>query len=345
MGVRTVDLGVAVQALPEGRVGQVVRPAGRSGDAPSPHAEPRDVAMAFHAQREWRGSVQKARVRTPVGLVTTEATLESDRRVRVQERAALVWMAAKAREIIPQRLRHHPRGVSPAPRGDRCTVGVVTVRAFHRPFVDAMLEGHVESSPDFLMARVAKLALLTGEQSAVFVSAVNGMAACATNLARQVCGSVDVHLAEVAGVALQAASLPFDRRQGRKANDLLLVQVQDVQERRPVAPFATSPFRRLVLHRDGSVVRIARERLPDRRMTSLADRAAHELLLLWRTPGILGEHRALQQEAGQRQGQSRRSKRQCNSELPRSHTAEQFDFQRPQPAPPSYGSLTPCHTR
>lgn len=187
-----------------------------------------------------------------------------------------------------------------------------------------MLEGHVETSPDFLMARVAKLALLADKQCAVFVSAVNGMAACAADLARQVCGSVDVHFAEVAGVALQAASLPFDRRQGRKAHDLLLVQVEDVQEGGPVAPFAASPFRRLVVHRHGSEVRVAGERLPDSRVTSLADRAAHELLLLWRTPGILSERRALQQEAGQHQ--SRRSKRQWNPELPRPHTAERFEF-------------------
>lgn len=326
MGVRTVDLGVAVQALPEGRVGQVVRPAGGSGNALGPHAESRDVVVAFHAQREWRGSVQEARVRTPVGLVATEATLESDRRVRVQERPALVWMAPKAWEIISKRLRDHPRGVSPAPCGNRGTVGVVTIRAFHRPFVDAMLERHVEASPDFLMARVAELALATGEQRAVLVSAVDGMAVCATNLARQVRRSVDMELPEVAGVALEAASLPFDRRQRRETHDLLLVQVQDVQERRPVAPFATSSFRRLVLHRDRPEVWVARERLPDSGMTSLADRAAHELLLRWRTPGILGERRALQQEAGQRHSQRCRAPWFPKSEPPRSHTAEQIDF-------------------
>ena len=173
-------------AVPERRVGQVVEPRVRRSDAIGTHAEPTDVVVAFQAQNKGRRTIQQAWIRAAVWVVASRAAFDSDRRVLVCKGAALVRMALGADNVVPKAMRNHTRRVRRAPRRERGSVGVVAIRAVHGPLVDAVLERHVEARFYLPMAAVAEAPLLGRKQRAHLVSAVDRMAARATNFAGQV---------------------------------------------------------------------------------------------------------------------------------------------------------------
>ena len=104
------------------------------------------------------------------------------------------------------------------------------------------------------------------------------MAARAANLAGEVRRPADMHLAEVPGVARQAATLGCARRECWKPDDLLLVGADGVEKPRAVTSLAPGALRRLVPQSDGNEMRVATEPTRDLRVTALADLPADKLL-------------------------------------------------------------------
>ena len=147
-------------AVPERRVGQVVEPRARRTDAISAQAEPTDVVVAFQAQSKGRRTVQQAWIRAAVWVVASRAAFDSDRRVLVDKGTALVRMALRASNVVPEAMRNHPRRVRRAPRRERGSVWIVAIRAVHGPLVDTVLERHVEARLYLPMAAVADAPLL-----------------------------------------------------------------------------------------------------------------------------------------------------------------------------------------
>ena len=196
----------------------------------------------------------------------------------MHERPALLRVAAHARLVVTKCLRNHARSMRPAPGRDRGTVGVVTIGAFHRTFIHAVLEGHVEPRANLLMARIAELALPVRQQRLGPMRIVNRMAAGTADLARKVGRTLNMQLAEIGRMAFQAETLRPRRRQRIEADDQVLVEMDYVQARRSVASLAARALGRLVGHGDGREVRIASEALGNLRMTALADSAAEKLL-------------------------------------------------------------------
>jgi hypothetical protein len=141
-----------------------------------------------------------------------------------------------------------------------------------------VLEGHVKARSDFSVAGVADFALLGGQQRAAVVGAVDRMAAGAADLASQVSRSADMHLAEIVGVAQQAAILGFAGSERRKPDDLLRVGADSVEKARAVTPLATGALRRLIPQNERHEMRVATEVARYVCMAALADLATDKLL-------------------------------------------------------------------
>ena len=268
---------MAKHALPEDRIREIVEVGAGSRDALPPDPEPRDVAMAFQAHREHGGAVERARIRAPVRVMAALAALHTNGRVLEHERSALVGMASRARLVVAEGLGDHARGMRRAPRSDRCAVRVMAVGAFHRTFVDAMLERHLKPRANLEVAAVAKRRLRVGQQRAELVRVVNRVATGAADLGRQVGGPADMHLAEVPGVTAHAAILSLGGRKRGKADDPLDVAGGGMGETRPVAALAASLARGFLAGDGRAVVRVDPEVRRHLGMACLADPVANEL--------------------------------------------------------------------
>ena len=237
--------------------------------------------MAFQAQSKGRRTVQQAWIGAAVRVVAGLAALDSDGRVLVHKGTALVGMALRAGNVIPETVRNHARKVRRAPGRERGSVWIVAIRAVHGPLVDTVLERHVEARFYLPMAAVADAPLLGHKQRTRLVGAVDRMAARATDFPGQVRRPANMHLADVLAVAAKANILGLARFDLGKLHDLPVIRVNDVEAGRAMASLAAGPPCGPVRQGHRLEVRIAGKVLPHGRMAVLADPAAQELLAGW----------------------------------------------------------------
>jgi hypothetical protein len=152
---------------------------------------------------------------------------------------------------------------------------VMTVGALDNAFVDTVLRRHIELRLNCSMAVVADIGLRLGKKVFRCCCTVNGVATRTGDACHGVLGAPDLCSRKVLGVAGEAVVEDLLRLQLREGNDGVLSTFRlDVSLSRAVAPFTSSPFRRLILEGNALVVRVAKEWCRDVRMARSADIAA-----------------------------------------------------------------------
>lgn len=118
-----------------------------------------------------------------MGNVARLAAFDTYRGVLIEERPPLIDVAFQTWLFITYGLIYHSRPSCHVPGSRERSMGIVTIGAFDRSFVDAMLEGHRELCSHSCMTPVTSVALLSSFQE-VFRGgrAMNGMAICADNI-------------------------------------------------------------------------------------------------------------------------------------------------------------------
>lgn len=97
--------------------------------------------VAFQADREDEGPLQKAGVYRAMGRMAAFTSVDTHRGVLVQKGATFIHVALHTRLLVVQS-RIHKMRASPHLPGSRVrTMGIVAVRTSHKPFVDPMLGG------------------------------------------------------------------------------------------------------------------------------------------------------------------------------------------------------------
>ena len=152
-----------------------------------------------------------------MGNVARLTALDAYRRMLVEEWTALVDVALKTGLFIADGLIDHPRPARHVPGRRKGAMRVVTIRAFHRPLVDAMLEGHRKLSAYGGVTSVTEVALLGGfEQIARCGRMMNRVAICADDVSQRMFTSPDICARDRLRVATQARVQDFLRREFRE---------------------------------------------------------------------------------------------------------------------------------
>ena len=123
---------------------------------------------------------------------------------------------------------------------------IVAIRALHQPLVHTMAEWPGEILPDFGVAGVAKQRLFLHHQELGLLGMVRRMARYATHIVNIVLRPSEVCVLFPVFVALHAARADLLGCGRLEAEDLALVaSPRNVLRSRPMAAFATLPFRML----------------------------------------------------------------------------------------------------
>lgn len=193
------------------------------------------------------------------------------------EGPALFGVAFEAGLFIAQRLVNHARTRRHPPGGSECAVRIVAIGAGHETLVDAMLEGHVELRSDRLMARIAEVGLIVGEQEFRRRGMMDGVTARADDVVQRMRGPAYIASRQRLGMAAKAVVEDLARLKLGEGDDRALAAMRfDVRFTRAMTAFATSALGWLFARRDAFEVRVLIEARPDVRMTGAADITAYE---------------------------------------------------------------------
>lgn len=109
------------------------------------------IGVALQAQSIDVVHIQHAWVGRTVGVMTENASLSLDRRMLINERSCIFYMTLDA-NLVLRRSRAQLRIA-------KCSVWIVTIRALHQTFIDAVMKRTIEIRLDVRVAGVAERGL------------------------------------------------------------------------------------------------------------------------------------------------------------------------------------------
>lgn len=198
-------------AIAVARVGHVVR--GRlRGNTVALSSEIPLAVVAFQAESEHRRPSQQGGVHRSMWCMADLAAVDTDRSMLKGERPPFVGMAFHAGLFRACAGFDHPRSGSGAPNRGTDAMGIMTVGASDRSFIDAVLDRHRELSTDVRVAVITQQRLTRGEQELRRWRPVDRMTVGANHFGGGVGAAADVCSWEVFAVAGEAGFERLRRR-------------------------------------------------------------------------------------------------------------------------------------
>lgn len=270
-----MDSYVAIRAVLITRIGHVVS-AGEPGNAGAGAAKCARSVMAFQAHGEDHRASQQTGVGGTVRGVARFAAFHTHRRMLKGERPAFIKVTFQTSFFVDVLLDHVGPGRH-APGGRRSAMRIVAIAASHEPFVDAMLEGHVELRANIGVAAVTKLRLAFGQQKFGRRCLVYGVTLSAANVVERVDRAMDVRAGETFGMAAQTGLRCLLRRQQREcANGGLAAMGLDMGFAGTMAAFTAGVFGFFFFAGDALEVGILVEAGPNVGVAGFTNRTADE---------------------------------------------------------------------
>ena len=153
---------VALRAVLENRTGHVMRRPRLGLDAVRLTPQVAGAIVTFQAHRKYHRPRQHSGIGGAVRNVTGEASIHADRGMLKKKRPAFVGMTVDARFFVGLGMLHIARPSRVSPRGLKCSVWIVAIRAVHETFVDAVLERQGKLRAHVSVAAVAEIRLGLG---------------------------------------------------------------------------------------------------------------------------------------------------------------------------------------
>ena len=134
------------------------------------------AVVALQAHGKEQGTRQQPGVHRTVRHVAGLAAFETRGDMLEREWTAFIAMAFDAGLIVSRRLLDHVGTQSGSPGGGERAVRIMAIGALHEPFIDAVLEGHLELRADIRVAGVTEVHLPAREKELRSSGFVNRMA-------------------------------------------------------------------------------------------------------------------------------------------------------------------------
>jgi len=188
--------------------------------------------VALQAEKVHIADLQHVRVRAAVRQMARLASIHLDGLVLIDKRPLLFGVALKANLVLIRSEAYLLRASRP--------VHVVAIAALDEPFIDAVMEWHLELGLLREVAGVAEFGLGLDEEKFLRFGVVRGVARDAAHPVLGVYGIDGIHVFGAAGVACQAARVDFfhgDALEGEDLGDV--AAARDVFRTGTVTGFAT----------------------------------------------------------------------------------------------------------